>query len=150
MKKTVPGLDSKFTTPFYDEYGKILIDLIQLNTRIENKELYGKNVTVSGWGVTGKENQDADRLKYTTTKSVNLKSVLSPGSLRLFGFPPGRGACQGDSGGKMSSLMSLFHLKLLLKPKPHSSYTTKCISISLYDFRPGFQTGHAYRIPIRF
>ena len=101
MKNTIPRLDKKFRTPFYDEDGNILIDVIQLNTRIEDTEMYEEGVLVSGFGRPDNEKPYADRLKYTILLSATSSDRAGTW---VVGLPPGRGFCKGDSGGKIYDL----------------------------------------------
>ena len=77
---------------------------IQLNDDHEN--LVGEEVLISGWGRTTNEFEPEQLQKvFVTVKDQELDtSPMKAGHLLHLWSPDGKGACQGDSGGKKSSI----------------------------------------------
>ena len=74
----------------------IYIDTIRMNMDLENKDLIGKTVTVSGWGFT---NRSPDK-SVTDLRIVNQKVVKVTEQYLKASQKGGKGVCDMDSGGK--------------------------------------------------
>ena len=125
------------STPFHDYERNVHIDIIQLNSRIENRDLVGEKLKISGWGdtvghpVPGWEN-DGLHLKYTMIPVIGLGEWTSeifpqyqeyglPGS--IFELSDNRtlnltkGAKPGDSGGNNLFLITLISVAKVVERK---------------------------------
>ena len=113
-------MSEKISTPFHDQNNNIHIDIIQLNSRIENRDLVGEKVKISGWGSTVPSADPGSRnnglhLKYTMIPVIGIfewldeeypeyreygvaGSLLALSDNRTLNLT--RGAMGGDSGGK--------------------------------------------------
>ena len=74
----------------------IYIDTIRMNMDLENKDLIGKTVTVSGWGFT----HSSSNKPVTDLMMANQKVVAVTEQHLKASQKGGKGVCDIDSGGK--------------------------------------------------
>ena len=79
--------------PFH--FRKNVIEPIALNTNVKNEDLIGRNVRISGWGIT--ETGLNPNLKQTTMKVAFIQGT----HVLMLSRKNGTSTCAGDSGGNV-------------------------------------------------